>query len=99
MVQNLIPLALAIVGAAIPLVGGGFDGWPIALAWLAAFGLAGIARAAIYPTRQTNVFVDIVGLVLTLLLVPEGGLWFVPAVVAQTCLDRKVASHPCARLT
>jgi hypothetical protein len=44
------------------------------------------------PAPSTPVFLRRAGLVLALvILAPEGGWWFVPAVVAQLLLDRRAA--------
>ena len=87
-----MPLALAILGAIVPLVGGGFSAWGLALIWLAAIAAVTIGRTALRPEPATRVFVDVILLVLTLvILAPEGGWWFVPAVVAQLLLDRRAA--------
>jgi hypothetical protein len=89
---SLLPLALAILGAVVPLVGGGFTAWGMTIAWLAAIAVVIVARAVVRPAPSTRVFLDLVGLVLTLvILAPEGGWWFVPAVVAQLLLDRRAA--------
>ena len=53
-----------------------------------------MARAVARPRPSTLVFVDLVLLALTIVvLAPEGGWWFVPAVVAQTLLDRRAAAR------
>jgi hypothetical protein len=89
---SLVPLALAVLGAAIPLVGSAFSVWGMALIWLAAIAIVTLVRAVVQPEPSTRVFLDLVGLVMTLvILAPEGGWWFVPAVVAQLLLDRRTA--------
>jgi hypothetical protein len=89
---SLVPIGLAILGAVVPLVGGGFSAAGLALAWLGAIAVVTVARAAVRLEPPARVLVDIVGLALTLvMLAPEGGWWFVPAVVAQLLLDRRAA--------
>ena len=89
---QLIPFALAVLGAAIPLVGSGFSPWPMALAWLAGVGALLLIPRVVDLDRRNRVFIDFVAIVMTLVvLAPEGGWWFVPAVVAQLLLDGRTA--------
>jgi hypothetical protein len=90
--MSLVPLALALAGVVVPLVGSGFSVAGIAGIWLVVIASVTVARALARPQPSTRVFLDLVGLVLTLvILAPEGGWWFVPAVVAQLLLDRRAA--------
>lgn len=92
---SLAPLGLALLGAIVPLVGSGFEVWGMSLIWLTAIAVVTGARALLRPEPRTRTFVDIVGLVLTLVvLAPEGGWWFAPAVVAQLILDRRASLAP-----
>ena len=89
---SLVPLALAVLGAVIPLVGSSVTTWGMALAWLGAVAIVALIRVVARPQPSTRVVIDIVLLVMTAtVLFPEGGWWFVPAVLAQTLLDRRVA--------
>lgn len=89
---SLIPLALAVLGAVVPLVGSDYKAWGLSLAWLVAIAVVALVRAMVRPLPATLVFVDLVLLGLTLVvLFPLGGWWFVPAVAAQTLLDRRAA--------
>jgi hypothetical protein len=91
-VLTLAPLALAVLGAVIPLVGGSFTAWGMALVWLGAVAIVAVIRVVGRPQPSTRVFVDIVLLAMTAtVLSPEGGWWFIPAIVAQTLLDRPAA--------
>ena len=91
---SLLPLVLAVLGALIPLVGSGFAIWGMAALWLGGLAAVAVARAVARPRPSTLVFVDLVLLALTIVvLAPEGGWWFVPAVVAQTLLDRRAAAR------
>jgi hypothetical protein len=93
LVLSLVPLALAAFGGIVPLIGSDFSNLGFVLAWLAAITAVTVARWLAGPAPSMRVFIDIVFLVLTLVvLAPEGGLWFVPAVVAQLMLDRRTAS-------
>jgi hypothetical protein len=90
---SLVPLALAVLGAAIPLVGSGFAVWGMALAWLGAVAIVTVGRAVTRPEPSTRVAIDVVLLAMTaLVLAVEGGWWFVPAILAQLALDRRAAS-------
>ncbi len=88
----LAPPILGLAGAVVPLVGAGFSGWGLSVAWIAGLLLVGLSFVVLRPDPPTRVFIDIIGLVLTLVvLMPEGGWWFVPAVTAQFFLDRRRA--------
>jgi hypothetical protein len=94
-VLSIVPVGLVLLGALIPLAGSGFAVWGMALAWVAAIAVFLIARAILRPDPRTRVFIDIVGLVMTLLVfAPEGGWWFVPAVAAQLLIDKRAAAAP-----
>jgi hypothetical protein len=91
---SLLPLVLAVLGAAIPLAGSGFTVWGMAAVWLGGVAAVAVARAVARPRPSTLVFIDLVLLALALVvLAPEGGWWFVPAVAAQTLLDRRAAAR------
>jgi hypothetical protein len=47
----LVPLGLALVGSAVPLVGSGFSVWGMALVWVAAIAAVTLARAVARPRR------------------------------------------------
>jgi hypothetical protein len=90
--MSLAPLGLALLGAVVPLVASSFTPWGMALIWLAVIALVALGRAIARPKPPTRVFLDLIGLAMTLVvLAPEGGWWFVPAVVAQLLLDRRVS--------
>jgi hypothetical protein len=90
-----VPLTLGIVGAAIPLLGSGFAVLGMASAWLAAIAVLVLAPTLLRVDPRMRVFIDVVGLVLTVVVVaPEGGWWFVPAVAAQLVLDVRAARPP-----
>lgn len=92
MTAKLLPPVLAVLGAAVPLTGGGFTAWGIALAWLTGLAAVAVGRAVLHASPQTLLLGDLVGLVLTLVvLAPEGGWWFVPAVAAQSYFDWQLA--------
>lgn len=89
----LAPPILGLAGAVVPLVGGGFSGWGLSLAWIGALLVVAIGLMILRPDPPTRVFIDTIGLVLTLVvLMPEGGWWFVPAVAAQFLIDRRRAA-------
>lgn len=89
----LVPVLLGVLGAIIPLVGGGFTAWGLALAWLVTFAVVVAALLIARPDPPTRVALDLIGLGLTLVvLMPLGGWWFVPAVVVQLLIDKGRAS-------
>jgi hypothetical protein len=87
---SIVPITLAVLGAVVPLVGSNYTVWGLVLAWLAGVTVVTIARAVSHLTPPNRVFVDFVLLAMTAtVLLPVGGWWFVPAIVAQTVLDRR----------
>jgi hypothetical protein len=99
MTVSLVPLFLAVLGAVVPLVGSGFTVFGLAALWLGAIAVVTLVRAVARPKPEQRIVVDVVLLVLTaLVLFPLGGWWFVPAVVAQTLLDRRTAGHAARHL-
>lgn len=93
LIVSLLPLVLGVLGAAIPLVGGGFTAWGLALAWVVTIAVVVAALMIARPDPPTRVALDLIGLGLTLVvLMPLGGWWFVPAVVVQLLIDKGRAS-------
>ena len=87
-VASIIPLALASIGAAVPLIGSGYTTWGLAVVWLTAVGVILVGPVIARIHRPTRVFIDLIALVAILLMfAPLGGWWFVPAVDAQLALD------------
>jgi hypothetical protein len=84
----LVPFALAFLGAGIAMVGTGFEGWEVAVGWLAAMVVVLAGPTLLEVDRPMRVFLDIVALIATLtVFAPIGGWWFAPAMAAQLLLD------------
>lgn len=86
-----LPLVLAILGIAVPLVGSGFTVWGLAVIW------AVVISVVILGTRLANlappirVFAGLVALTMLFLVAYEGGWWFIPAVLAKMAIDARTA--------
>ena len=77
---TMLPWAVALVGLAVPLIGGGGAGWPYVVGWLVVLALAGLLRPLRLARRQDQIrwAVATTGL----LVVPGfivGGIYLVPA--------------------
>jgi hypothetical protein len=87
MAVKLMPLALALLGVVIPLVGSGLSALGIALAWLGAIAVFAIARMLLQPTWPVTVFLNLLAIVAIVFFLPEGSVWLIPAVFAQSWVD------------
>lgn len=99
MIRSMIPIGLALLGAVIAVAGSGYTSWGLAMAWIVGLAAVAIERAILRPDPPMRVFTDLVGLVLTLVvLAPLGGWWFAPAVATQLFIDYRanadLASRP-----
>ena len=85
---SIIPLALAVLGAVIPGIGSGFSNSGLAALWVAVMAIVLVVPSALRLDRPARVFIGFVALVATLVVfAPEGGWWFVPAVLSRLILD------------
>lgn len=89
-----LPLLLAVLGIAVPLVGDGFATAGLAAVWALALGLVIAALAVWRPSPQIRVFAGLVCLPLLVLLAYEGGCWLIPAVVADVAVSARAAREP-----
>lgn len=89
----MLPWAAALVGLAVPLIGGGGAGWAYVVGWLVVLGLAGLLRPLRLARRQDQI--GWAAATTGLLVVPGfivGGLYLVPA--ALVWLMIAAVGHP-----
>jgi hypothetical protein len=86
-----LPLGLAILGIAVPLVGSGFDVWGFAAIWAVVISVVILGARLARPAPPIRVFAGLVALTLLFLLAYEGGWWFIPAVLAKMAIDARTA--------
>jgi hypothetical protein len=86
-----VPLLLTGFGIAIPLAGGGFTTWQLAIVWCVVVIGVALAIRVFRPTRQMRVILGVAALVMLFLLGFEGGWWLMPAVAAQMVVDARAA--------
>lgn len=83
-----LPWILALIGLAIPLVGGGFVGWQIVVAWLVILALLWIfGRRAVPRDRRVRIWLAVAALPVLFLAAFEGGWWLIPADVAWLVIE------------
>ena len=84
-----LPMALAILGIAVPLAGTGFAVWEWAV--ISGVVLAAVILAArlLRPAPATRVFAGLVALPMLFLLAFEGGWYFIPATAAKIVVDAR----------
>ena len=90
-VFRALPLGLAILGIAVPLVGTGFAVWEWAVISAVALGAVILAARLLQPAPATRVFAGLVALPMLFLLAFEGGWYFIPAVIAKVAIDARAA--------
>ena len=86
-----LPLGLAILGIAVPLIGTGFAVWEWAVISAAFIGLVILAARLLEPAPTTRVFAGLIALPMLFLLAFEGGWYFIPAVIAKVAIDARAA--------
>ena len=84
---DTIPVGLAAVGLAVPLLATGGDFWPFALAWVVAGGALTGVRALLRHHGHARVLLDVVVVAGCVVTVFEGGLFLLPAALALLLLD------------
>ncbi len=82
-----VPWLLALAGLGIPLVGTGFQVWPIVLVWLGVLALGWLVGGALLPRRSQRIAAAILLLPVLVLLAFEGGWWLIPADLAWLAIE------------
>jgi hypothetical protein len=82
-----VPWLLALAGLLIPLVGSGFQVWPIVLVWLVVLGMSWLLGAPMLPTRRSRIVAAVVLLPVLFVLAFEGGWWLIPADLAWLAIE------------
>ena len=88
-VLRTLPLGLAILGIAVPLVGTGFAVWEWAVIWAGVIGVVVLGARLLDPVPATRVFAGLVALPMLFLMAFEGGWYFIPAVIAKVAIDAR----------
>ena len=81
-----LPLVLAVVGLAVPMIGSGFIGWPFVVAWLVLLLLVWWVRPLGGASRTARLGTGVIVIGLLVLLGTVGGFYLVPAVIAWIVL-------------
>jgi hypothetical protein len=92
---STIPWMLAVVGLAVPLVVGGFAGWPYAVGWAIAVGAFALARHRSDMVREFGRPALLLPVLFVLGLV--GGWYLIPADIAWWLIetrDRRTGASP-----
>jgi hypothetical protein len=94
-----LPWILALVGLAIPMIGGGFVGWPLVVAWLAI--LAAIRWLRPLSGADRNMRRALGFAVVPILIVTgyEGGWYLLPAAATWLILEFVAPPQPPPRRT
>ena len=87
----MLPLALAILGVVVPLVGSDFAVWELSALWVLVIGVVMLGARVAAPPPADRVVAGIAALPMLFLLAFEGGWWFIPAVVAKIAIDIRAA--------
>jgi hypothetical protein len=85
-IQAVLPWAVALIGLAVPMVGGHLAGWPIAVGWFVVLLVLGLVRPVQNADRPTRVASGVGALVLLVVFIPLGGLYLLPAAIIWTVL-------------
>jgi hypothetical protein len=93
-----LPLVLAVIGLAIPMVGSGFVGWPFVVGWLVVLVIVWWVRPLGAADRTARLGAGVLVIPLLVLLGTIGGWYLIPAVVAWIALvatgRRRIVSSP-----
>ena len=92
-ILRAVPIALAILGIGVPLIGSEFTVWGLALVWAIVIASVIVGARLAKPSAPMRVFAGLVALTMLFLLAYEGGWWFIPAVLAQMAIDARVARN------
>jgi hypothetical protein len=82
-----VPWLVALAGLLIPLIGTGFQVWPIVLVWLIVLALGWLFGGPLLPTRSHRIAAAILLLPVLVLLAFEGGWWLIPADLAWLAIE------------
>lgn len=77
-----LPWVLALVGLAVPMIGGGFIGWPFVVGWLVLLLLVWWVRPLGSASRAARLGTGVLVIGLLALLSTLGGFFLIPAVIA-----------------
>ena len=86
-----LPLVLALIGLAVPMIGSGFIGWPFVLGWLVVIAIIWWVRPLGGADRTTRLGAGVLSLGCLALLSTLGGFYLIPSVVVWMVL---VATNP-----
>jgi hypothetical protein len=87
MAMRALPVMLALVGIALPLVGSNFAVWPLSIVWLLVLGIVIVFERRSHVPSATRVFWGVIALPVLFLFGWEGGWWLMPAVFARVLVD------------
>jgi DMSO reductase anchor subunit len=85
---SALPWLIALIGLAVPLVGGGGAGWPYVVAWLIVLGALFVTRPMRHADRQDRIKWALIAAVLS--VVPGlvfGGIYLLPAVLTWLLIE------------
>jgi hypothetical protein len=82
-----VPWLVALAGLLIPLIGTGFQVWPIVLVWLIVLALGWLFGGPLLPRRSHRIAAAILLLPALVLLAFEGGWWLIPADLAWLAIE------------
>lgn len=88
---RIVPLGLAVLAIAVPLIGSGFSVLGLAAVWALVTCLVIVALIIGRPSPQIRVFAGLAALPMLFLLAYEGGWWFIPAVLADMVISARMA--------
>jgi hypothetical protein len=77
-----LPWVLAVLGLAIPMIGSGFIGWPLAVGWSVLLVALWWVRPLGGVDRFTRIGIGLAAIGMLVVLTFEGGLYLIPAAVA-----------------
>jgi len=91
-----LPWLVALIALAIPLIGAGFAGWPLVLAWLVVLAVIFTLSRSIVATASQQIGAALLVLPLLFVLGWEGGWWLIPADLTWLALEvrERLADRP-----
>jgi len=82
-----LPWLVALIGLAIPLIGGSFDGWQFVLVWLVALALIFTFSRSIVATAWQQIIAALLVLPFLVVLGWVRGWWLIPADLTWLALE------------